>query len=71
MLSMTRAAGSAERYAALGGGLAALGFALGAVAGEWAALIGAAVGEGIGVAIVVAFGAACRAVQGQQGAATE
>ena len=55
---MARAAGSAESFAAVGGGLAAVGFAIGAVAGEWAAFIGAALGEAIGVAIVVALGAA-------------
>jgi hypothetical protein len=51
---MARAAGSTTRYAVVGGGLAAIGFAVGAAAGDWAALVGAAVGEGIGVAIVAA-----------------
>jgi hypothetical protein len=51
-----RAAESTEGYAALGGGLAALGFAVGTVAGDWTALIGAAVGEAVAVTIVAVLG---------------
>ena len=43
-------------YVRLGGGLAIIGFAVGAVLGGWAVPIGAVVGEGVGLAIGAGIG---------------
>ena len=52
---MTRAATSTGKYAVLGGGLTAAGFAIGAALGGWAVLVGAALGEVVGLAIGAAL----------------
>jgi hypothetical protein len=52
---MTRAATSTGKYALLGGGLTTAGFAIGAVLGGWAVLVGAAIGELLCVAIGAAL----------------
>jgi hypothetical protein len=41
---MTRAAESTWKHAATGGGLAAVGFTVGVIAGGWAPVVGAALG---------------------------
>jgi hypothetical protein len=64
---VARAAESTMRCAGLGGGLAAVGFAVGTAFGGWAVALGPAIGESVGVAIGVALASPYRRAQMARG----